>query len=51
MSEEAAFLTAIAANPEDDTARLVYADWLQDRSDPRAEYVRLEVQAAADDDA
>ena len=44
MSEEAAFLSAISAAPEDDTARLVYADWLEERSDPRAEYLRLEVQ-------
>ena len=44
MSEEAAFLQAISAAPEDDTARLVYADWLDDRSDPRAAYVRLEVK-------
>jgi uncharacterized protein (TIGR02996 family) len=44
MSEEAAFLAAITANPEDDTARLVYADWLQERNDPRAVYLRLEVR-------
>ena len=28
--EQAALLTAIIANPADDAARLVYADWLQE---------------------
>ena len=36
MSEEAAFLRAILANPEDDAPRLVYADWLDDTGDPAA---------------
>jgi uncharacterized protein (TIGR02996 family) len=39
------FLQAIAADPKDDSLRLVYADWLEDRGDARAEYLRLEVQA------
>jgi uncharacterized protein (TIGR02996 family) len=41
-----AFIDAIAENPDDDTARLVYADWLDERGDPRAEYLRLEVELA-----
>jgi uncharacterized protein (TIGR02996 family) len=41
------FIDAIAENPDDDTARLVYADWLEDRGDPRAEYLRLEVELAS----
>ena len=44
MSDEAAFLAAIAAEPADDTRRLVYADWLDERGDPRGEYLRLELQ-------
>jgi uncharacterized protein (TIGR02996 family) len=40
VSEEAAFLRAIAEKPGDDTARLAFADWLQDRDDPRAPWVR-----------
>jgi uncharacterized protein (TIGR02996 family) len=33
-----AFLQAIRANPADDGARLIYADWLEDNGDPeRAE--------------
>lgn len=46
MSDEAAFLEAIRANPADDTARLVYADWLDERGDPRAEFIRLRQQYA-----
>lgn len=42
---ETAFLAAIRANPADDTTRLVYADWLDERDDPRAEYVRLICEA------
>ncbi|AMV29527.1 hypothetical protein VT84_34350 [Gemmata sp. SH-PL17] len=34
-------LLGIATSPTDKTAKLVYADWLEDRSDPRGEYVRL----------
>jgi uncharacterized protein (TIGR02996 family) len=40
------FLEALAARPADNVARLVYADWLQERDDPRAEFLRLEVQLA-----
>jgi uncharacterized protein (TIGR02996 family) len=39
MSEEA-FERVIAASPDDDTARLVYADWLEERADPRGELLR-----------
>lgn len=50
MSEEAAFLRAIHADPDDDTPRLVFADWLQetgDRADAEwAELIRLQVRLA-----
>jgi serine/threonine-protein kinase len=46
-SDEDAFLQAIAAAPEDDAPRLVYADWLEERGDPRAEYLRLLCAATA----
>jgi uncharacterized protein (TIGR02996 family) len=39
MSDEA-FLSAILASPEDDTPRLIYADWLEERGDRRAELLR-----------
>jgi uncharacterized protein (TIGR02996 family) len=41
MSEEVGFIAALLAEPDDRTTLLVYADWLDDRSDPRAEYLRL----------
>jgi uncharacterized protein (TIGR02996 family) len=42
MSGEEGFLRAIAENPAEDGPRLVYADWLEERGDPRAEILRLE---------
>ena len=41
--EEEAFLRAIAAAAGDDLPRLVYADWLDERGDPRAAFLRAEV--------
>jgi uncharacterized protein (TIGR02996 family) len=42
MSDEAAFLEVLKANPADDTTRLVYADWLDEHGEPaKAEYLRL----------
>lgn len=43
--EEQPFLDEIRANPDDDAARLVYADWLEERGDVRAEYLRLLAKA------
>ena len=41
MSDEAAFLDALTANPADDTLRLVYADWCDERDEPvKAQYLR-----------
>jgi uncharacterized protein (TIGR02996 family) len=42
MNEDEAFICAIRAAPDDETARLIYADWLDERSDPRGEYLRTE---------
>ena len=39
--EEAAFQAALDAVPDDHTTRLVFADWLQERGDPRAEGYRM----------
>jgi uncharacterized protein (TIGR02996 family) len=41
MKKEAGFLNAILARPEDEANQLVYADWLEDQDDPRAEFLRL----------
>jgi len=46
MSDEAALLAAIRANPDEDTPRLVYADWLQEHDNAsRAEFIRAQCQA------
>jgi uncharacterized protein (TIGR02996 family) len=42
MAPDEAFLEAILANLEDDTPRLVYADWLTDRDDPRGEFIHVQ---------
>jgi uncharacterized protein (TIGR02996 family) len=47
MSNESAFLAAIAAAPEDDTARLVFADWLDEHGSRGAEFIRAEYELAA----
>jgi uncharacterized protein (TIGR02996 family) len=44
MTDDASFLQAIQNDPDDDTNRLVYADWLEERGDFRAEYLRLQNQ-------
>lgn len=42
--EERALLAAVAAAPDDDVPRLVYADWLDEHDRPeRAEFIRLQV--------
>ena len=44
--EADALLAAIFDSPDDDTARLVYADWLQENGqDDYAQFIRLSVQA------
>jgi uncharacterized protein (TIGR02996 family) len=46
-SDERAFLDAICAQPDDDTARLVYADWLAENGDPdRGEFIRVDIELA-----
>ena len=50
MTEDEAFIRAIVDSPGDDTPRLVYADWLDDRADPRGAYLRAEREAVAADD-
>lgn len=45
--EERALLAAVQANPDDDTVRLVYADWLQENGDEaRADLIRVQVEIA-----
>jgi uncharacterized protein (TIGR02996 family) len=50
VSERAAFLAAIKAVPDDDVARLVYADWLDEQANERdarhAAMIRFQVRMA-----
>ncbi len=46
MKDEMGFLDALLENPDDDTTRLIYADWLEERGDIRGQYLRLEHQLA-----
>jgi uncharacterized protein (TIGR02996 family) len=41
MSEDEMLLAAILNAPDDETVRLVYADWLEEQGDVRGEYLRL----------
>jgi uncharacterized protein (TIGR02996 family) len=41
MTDEAAFLKTMLDRPNDLTLRQVFADWLEERGDPRGELVRL----------
>jgi uncharacterized protein (TIGR02996 family) len=44
MSEREALMRAICDNPDDDTPRLVFADWLDENGEPeRAEFIRVQV--------
>lgn len=42
--DDKAFIRAILDHPEELTTWLVYADWLDDRDDPRSEFLRLSVE-------
>lgn len=46
MNEDEGFIRAIVGNC-DDLSRLVYADWLDDRDDPRGAYLRAEREAVS----
>lgn len=52
MTTEVELVDAIAAALDDDAPRLVYADWLAERGDPRGEFMQLQLARAAmsDDD-
>ena len=47
MTTEAELVAAVAAEPDDDAPRLVYADWLTQRGDPRGELMHLQIARAA----
>src|SRR5262245_13490092 len=46
-AEQAALLAAIIADPDEDTPRLVYADWLQEHGDEeQAAFIRESIKLA-----
>src|SRR5438067_6273691 len=49
MSLEKGFLQGIIENPDDDAVRLIFADWLDERQDPRGEFIRIQVARARPD--
>jgi uncharacterized protein (TIGR02996 family) len=51
MSDEPALLAAILDRPDEDTPRLVYADWLEDHGEPeRAAFIREQIEIARSPD-
>jgi len=46
VTEDEAFIREIVGRPGDDLPRLVYADWLDERDDPRGTFLRAEVEWA-----
>ncbi len=47
MTDGDALYRAILASPEEDTPRLVYADWLDENGQPdRAEFIRVQIELA-----
>ena len=47
MTDQPGFLAAILDSPDDDTPRLVYADWLEENGqEARAEFIRVQCELA-----
>jgi type VI secretion system protein ImpC len=49
MSLSEGFLQAIWERPDDDAPRLAYADWLAERGDPQAEFIRIQIDLTRGD--
>jgi uncharacterized protein (TIGR02996 family) len=43
------FVAEIQGNPDSEEARLIYADWLEERGDARAEFLRTEIEFSKSD--
>jgi uncharacterized protein (TIGR02996 family) len=43
MTHDEAFLNAIIEDPDSNVPRLLFADWLEERGDPRGEFIRLQI--------
>jgi uncharacterized protein (TIGR02996 family) len=46
QTEAEAFLQRIRAYPDDDTHRLIFADWLDEERDPRGQFIRVQLALA-----
>jgi len=46
MSPEEAFLQDVIDHPDDDTIRLIYADWLEESGNPRGVFIHLQCESA-----
>jgi uncharacterized protein (TIGR02996 family) len=46
MTQDEAFLQAIIENPDDESLRLVYADYLDEQCDQRGEFIRVQCALA-----
>jgi len=46
MTHDDAFLQAIIESPNEDFPRLQFADWLDERGDPRGEFIRVQMRLA-----
>jgi uncharacterized protein (TIGR02996 family) len=45
MTDRAALIAAVLANPDDDLPRLIFADWLDEHGEPdRGEFIRVQVE-------
>lgn len=44
MTERDAFIQAICQDPQNDTIRLIFADWLDERGDPLGEFIRVQIR-------
>ncbi len=52
QTDAEAFLQRIRAYPDDDTPRLIFADWLDEEGDPRGRFIRVQLALAdLDEDA
>jgi uncharacterized protein (TIGR02996 family) len=47
--DQRAFLQAILDDPDDNSVRLIFADWLDDHGDPRGDIIRAQCQAGGPD--
>ena len=50
MNDRLAFLRAICVHPDDDTPRLVFADWLTEHDDPLGDFIRDRAAPSPEDD-